>query len=175
MSLVAGVEKASVPSGRWHRGEVNSSPVTCYATALSNFLLLVVKLFNVIQTAQQSGTQAASESSSVRGTGKASLPAPTAEGFRTEKKKAKGKAQKDNVIGRAKPGTISSIFFHIVWYLMYSYSCAWSGRLPPEHPGRGHCLEGLIRCVIHAIHVIALLCHLKRRHYWAHASAIHSS
>lgn len=64
----------------------------------------VVKLFNVIQLAQQSNAQTTSEASANRGTGKASLPAPSADGFRDEKKKGKGKVPKDNAIGRAKPG-----------------------------------------------------------------------
>lgn len=54
-----------------------------------------------------------SEASSIRGTGKASLPAPSAEGFGGDNKKkgtGKGKTQKDNVIGRGKPGTYTVIF-----------------------------------------------------------------
>lgn len=73
--------------------------------------LVVVKLFNVIQQAQQSTNQATSEASAVRGTGKASLPAPSADGFRDEKKKVKAKGGKDNAIGRAKPGVFA---FYVV-------------------------------------------------------------
>jgi hypothetical protein len=64
----------------------------------------VVKLFNVIQQAQQSSVQATSDAAASRGTGKATLPAPSADVFR-DNKKGKGKQQKDNAIGRAKPGS----------------------------------------------------------------------
>ncbi|KAF8304856.1 hypothetical protein DL93DRAFT_414053 [Clavulina sp. PMI_390] len=65
----------------------------------------VVKLFNVIQQAQQSNIQALAPNPSTRGTGKASLPAPKADEFRSDKRKGKG--EKDNAIGRAKPAALN--------------------------------------------------------------------
>jgi len=65
----------------------------------------VVKLFNVIQQSQHSSIQATSDASTGRGTGKATLPAPSADAFR-DNKKGKGKGQKDNAIGRAKPAAL---------------------------------------------------------------------
>ena len=65
----------------------------------------MVKLFNVIQQAQQSGTQTVAEQADHRGTGKPTLPAPSAEGFTAgERRKSKSK-DKDNLLGRAKTGS----------------------------------------------------------------------
>lgn len=61
----------------------------------------VVKLFNVIQQAQQTGTENAAERATHRGSGKPTLPAPDADGFAAggDRRKSKGK---DNLVGRAK-------------------------------------------------------------------------
>lgn len=65
----------------------------------------MVKLFNVIQQAQQTGQQAVVDSVATRGTGKATLPAPDADAFGGEdKRKGKGKSKSDNPLGRGKPG-----------------------------------------------------------------------
>jgi len=65
----------------------------------------VVKLFNVIQQAQQSSSQATTNASAGRGSGKATLPAPSADAFR-DNSKGKGKGKKDNAVGRAKPAAL---------------------------------------------------------------------
>lgn len=69
-------------------------------------LYVVVKLFNVIQQAQQSGQQAVADAHTTRGTGKATLPAPNPEAFGDSgRSKGKSKSTADNSLGRAKPGT----------------------------------------------------------------------
>ena len=60
-------------------------------------MVLVVKLFNVIQQSQASVAAAAEETRAGRGAGKPTLPAPVIE----SKGKRKGK-NKDNIVGRAK-------------------------------------------------------------------------
>lgn len=115
-------------------------------------LYQVVKLFNVIQQAQQSNTQTVSETAAVRGTGKASLPAPSADGFRDEKKKGKGRTQKDNAVGRAKPGTssLSGSSFDLPYQgviqlkCLYLCSCSRTGGLLTKHSSRRHCIESLV-------------------------------
>lgn len=63
----------------------------------------VVKLFNVIQQAQASATVAAEETKAARGSGKPTLPAPTADS--KGKGNAKGK-NTGNIIGRGKEGEL---------------------------------------------------------------------
>ncbi len=58
--------------------------------------MIVVKLFNAIQQSQAASAVAAEDLKSLRGTGKATLPAPA-----VHDRKKKGK-QKDNLIGRGK-------------------------------------------------------------------------
>ena len=65
---------------------------------------LVVKLFNTIQQVQQADSAAAEQALQHRGSGKPTLPAPDADGFNDHRQKGKGKKNKDNLIGRQKPG-----------------------------------------------------------------------
>jgi hypothetical protein len=67
----------------------------------------VVKLFNVIQQAQNAAEEADADLKNLKGTGKATLKAPNADDFgagRQQKSKGRGK-DKDNVIGRGKEGS----------------------------------------------------------------------